>query len=396
MQKAMQEFKKSLVRSFMHKGIEPAQHEGENADPDYDRKGVKGFFRNPKNLKYNLNTIVPLIVFLTTLLALAIGSNILAPLKTQIVWAWIMAACLFTSLCSYVVMRAMTQPINDLVKKAHQYVKLEEMRKERGKLIEVYEVIEKLIEYVRAKGDANEESRLMESIETLNYLIPLGYMSLMVAHEVRNPLTAITGMSELLKLKMTDEAQLRYIETILESARKINDFTGDLLDFTDNDIEREKLDINDVVAEAIDNLAPLLNDVTCVFNRLQPFICYASRNKMYQVIVNILKNAAEYEKDGGYIQIDVSRESGSLVISIFNRHSFIVKEDMEDIFKPFFTKKKRGRGIGLFVAMRNMKLHGGDISVVSGEYGTVFKVRLPLVQEDSDHVEKSKADEKVL
>jgi hypothetical protein len=93
----------------------------------------KGFFKDPDNLNYNLRAIVPLIVFLTSILALAVGSNILAPIKTKAVWAWIMAACLFSAFCSFIIMRAMTQPINDLIKKAQQYVKLVEIRKKRAR-----------------------------------------------------------------------------------------------------------------------------------------------------------------------------------------------------------------------------------------------------------------------
>ena len=106
--------------------------------------------------------IVPLIVLLTSLLALAIGSNILAPIKTGVIWAWIIAACLFSAFCSFIIMRAMTQPINDLVQKAQQYVKLEEIRKKRGKMIEVYSVLDRLIEYIREKADENEKSALLK------------------------------------------------------------------------------------------------------------------------------------------------------------------------------------------------------------------------------------------
>jgi hypothetical protein len=51
---------------------------------------------------------------------------------------------------------------------------------------------------------------------------------------------------------------------------------------------------------------------------------------------------------------------------------------LQSLFKPFFTKKKGGKGFGLFISMRNIKLHGGDIKVESGDNGTTFTIELPL------------------
>ena len=104
--------------------------------------------------------------------------------------------------------------------------RLEEIRKKRGKMIEVYSVLDRLIEYIREKANEDEKSTLLSGIENLDYIIPLGYMSLMVAHEVRNPLATITGMSQLLKQKITDESQKQYIDAMLNAARKIDIFTS--------------------------------------------------------------------------------------------------------------------------------------------------------------------------
>jgi signal transduction histidine kinase len=345
---------------------------------EYQKKTrKKGFFRDPNNLNYNLRVIVPLIVLLTSLLALAVGSNILAPIKTSVIWAWIIAACLFSAFCSFIVMRAMTQPINDLVQKAQQYVKLEEIRKKRGKMIEVYSVLDRLIEYIREKANEEEKSALLSGIENLDYIIPLGYMSLMVAHEVRNPLATITGMSELLKLKITDESQRQYIDAMLNAARKIDIFTSELLDLNDNELVSEEFDINDVIEEAIRNLAQEMRHITCEFQRDHKLPCFADRTKIYQVIFNILRNATYYEKENGLISVGIREEAETMYISIYNEHSKIEQEHLQSLFKPFFTKKKGGKGFGLFICLRNIKLHGGDIKVESGDTGTTFTIELP-------------------
>lgn len=346
---------------------------------DHKKKpGKKRFFRDPSNLNYNLRIIVPIIVLLTSLLALAVGSNILAPIKTGVIWAWIIAACLFSAFSSFIIMRAMTQPINDLVKKAEQFVKLEEIRKQRGKMIEVYSVLDRLIGYIQEKANENEKSALLSGVENLDYIIPLGYMSLMVAHEVRNPLATITGMSELLKQKVTDESQKQYLDIMLNAARRIDIFTSELLDLNDNELVKEEFNINDVIEEAIRNLSQEMMHVTCTFQRDRKFPCFADRTKIYQIIFNMLKNAAYYEKESGLISVDIREKAGTMYISIYNQHSKIEQEHLQSLFKPFFTKKKGGKGFGLFISMRNIKLHGGDIKVESGDTGTTFTIELPL------------------
>jgi len=343
---------------------------------------LKGFFKDPGNLKYSLNTIVPLVVFLTSLLSVVIGANVLTSARTHQAWLWVVIVCLFSSLCAFIVVRAMIQPISDLVKQAEKFVKFEELRKERGQMIEVYNLIEHLMEYVKARGDTGEEGTLMKDMEKLDYIIPLGYMSLMVAHEVRNPLNTITGMSELLRQRSMDESQKAYLNALLDAAKKIDKFTHDLLDFTDNELVREEFDINDVIEEVMSGLALELEGIECRFERKDPIMCFADKTKISQVVANILRNAAEHEKVGGFILISSEKTDSSFLISIHNRHSVIAQEDHGSMFKPFFSRKKGGRGLGLFISMRNMRLHGGTIELKSGDEGTTFTIALPVFKMD--------------
>jgi signal transduction histidine kinase len=205
-------------------------------------------------------------------------------------------------------------------------------------------------------------------------------MSLMVAHEVRNPLNTITGMSELLRQKAMDESQRAYLNAMLEAAKKIDKFTHDLLDFTDNELTREEFDLNDVIEEVMYNLGQELQGIECIFAIKDPLMCNADRTKIFQVVNNILRNAAEHEKEKGFIRITTEKNDYRVHVAIYNRHSKITQEDMESIFKPFFSRKKGGRGLGLFVSMRNMRLHGGTVEVQSGDDGTTFTIILPVVK----------------
>jgi len=348
---------------------------------------LKIFFKDPGNLRYSLNTIFPLVVFLTSLLSIVVALNIVAGGRSHMMWVWIFGVCIFSSFCAFIVVRAMTQPISDLVKKAEHFVRLEEFRKERGQMMEVYNIIEQLMEYARTREDDAERKVLIENMEKLDYIIPLGYMSLMVAHEVRNPLNTITGMSELLRERVADDTQRRYIDETLEAARKIDVFTHELLDFTDNELEQDRCDVYDIIRESVRAVETDFKGVHIDYPKKGSLVCVADRTKLYQTVYNVLKNAAGYERDGGVIKVGLRHdgEREMELITIYNKNSFITPNDYESIFKPFFTRQKGGRGLGLFIGMRNIKLHGGNIRVESGEKGTTFTIELPLGPREKPH-----------
>ena len=183
------------------------------------------FFQSTKNLSYRVNTVIPILVFLTNILSAVVACNTFVNSSRHYV-LWIFGVSIFSSLCSLVIVMAMTQPIKELVKKAEKMMKLEETKKEAGQMIEVYKTIEKLIDYVKSGKDYQDgDQRIIKSIEELDYIIPLGYMSLVVAHEIRNPLSTVVGMSELLKEKATDTRERTYIDSILGAAKKMDVFT---------------------------------------------------------------------------------------------------------------------------------------------------------------------------
>jgi len=350
------------------------EHDGCN-----EGRRLKKFFKDPKNLRYSLNTIMPVVVFLTSILAAVTARSFHADPGTD--YIWIISVSLFASLCSLFVVLAVTQPIKELITRAEQLVRFQGKKSERGQMIEVYQLIERLIELVKSEetGKHGDRTNVIEGIERLDYLLPLGYMSLMVAHEVRNPLSTITGMSELLKEKMEGREAKVYADVILDAARKIDVFTKELLDFTDAEIETDEVDINRIVEEVIKAVSMDFKEVECEFEKGDAVLFIGDSNKLFQAVHNIIKNAFEYEsKAGGFVRVKTGF-GDPVTISVFNKSSLIDENDLDSIFKPFFTKKKGGKGLGLFIAMRNVKLHGGDIRVESGEGGTMFMIQLPKV-----------------
>ncbi|MCX5809088.1 MAG: HAMP domain-containing sensor histidine kinase [Proteobacteria bacterium] len=337
------------------------------------------FFNDPKNLRYSLNTIIPVVVFLTSILAAVTARSFYTDPVTD--YIWIISVSLFAALCSLFVVLAVTLPLKELLARAERLVRFQGKKSERGQMIEVYQLIERLIELVKSEetGKHGDKINAIEGIERLDYLLPLGYMSLMVAHEVRNPLSTITGMSELLKEKMEGPETKAYVDVILDAARKIDIFTKELLDFTDAGLETDEVDVNRIVDEVLKTVANDFKEVEFEFEKGDAVLFIGDSNKLFQAIHNIIKNAFEYESKGGmggFVRVKTDF-SDPITISVSNKSSSIDENDIDSIFKPFFTKKKGGKGLGLFIAMRNVKLHGGDIKVKSGEDGTMFTIQLP-------------------
>jgi len=213
------------------------------------------FFKDPKNLRYRLSTVVPGVAFLTSILTAVTMTSLKMSLGQY--YTWLVVLAIFSGLSSLAIIFAMTSPLKDLITKAEGLVRVDKVRSDRGLMIEVYQLIEKLMELAkeRERENSTDGAGMIEGIERLDYLLPLGYMSLMVAHEVRNPLNTITGMNELLKAKIQDPQFQKYIQVSLDAAKKIDVFTKDLLDFTDDEMNMEDFDINGVVAESTKGLS---------------------------------------------------------------------------------------------------------------------------------------------
>jgi signal transduction histidine kinase len=150
---------------------------------------------------------------------------------------------------SFVLVFSMTAPIKELVRKAEEIVRIDNRKAMRGQLREVYETIEGLIEYIKTQKPtaSTEGSKMAKDIERLDYIIPLGYMSLVIAHEVRNPLSTIRGMCELLLNRLGEGKERLYLESIFEATKRIDKFTRELLDFTDIEPVMTEFDLSGLI-----------------------------------------------------------------------------------------------------------------------------------------------------
>jgi signal transduction histidine kinase len=243
------------------------------------------------------------------------------------------------------------------------------------------------------RAAALEAQRSRESAEEANRA-KAEFLAVM-SHELRTPLNAIGGFLELLLMGaqgQLTETQRNSLERIQRNQYHLLALINDLLAFTR--LEAGKVVLNIVhtgVSEALDQVEPLIQPSfrrkQLVFTRLpiHPELrVKADPDKLSQILLNLLSNAAKYTDNGGSITVGASRQDGDVHIRVEDSGIGIPPDQLDNIFQPFFqvdrgrTRRYEGVGLGLTIARDLARAMGGDVTVESqlGK-GTSVTVRLP-------------------
>jgi two-component system, sporulation sensor kinase D len=203
------------------------------------------------------------------------------------------------------------------------------------------------------------------------------------AHEIRNPLTGIKGLIQLLSEKYQTEKDQQYFSVINQEINRINQIVSEFLILGKPTIQkREIIDIREIFLE----LRPLIESEAMLSNITwshhfpsQPVHIVCSKDQMKQVILNVVKNAFESMNGGGTLLIEVSNIKDKCNIKITDSGIGIPKENLAKLFDPFYTLKESGTGLGLAVCKTIIQSFGGSIQITSEENkGTVVNIYLPL------------------
>ena len=225
-------------------------------------------------------------------------------------------------------------------------------------------------------------------------LAGIGVLAAGVAHEINNPLSAISMASESLQGRMVDlkshceEADIQvaeqYLGLIQREAMRCRDITSKLLDFSRG--QNSERSVNDLVAviEEVCSMVSLIKRLkgrNILFAKKNP--CNAEFNpaEIKQVVLNIMTNALESMDIGGTLEILVRENVDSVALVFKDDGCGMTQEVKEKLFDPFFTQRAdgTGTGLGMSITHRIIKDHGGEIEVESeglGQGSTIF-VELP-------------------
>lgn len=243
--------------------------------------------------------------------------------------------------------------------------------------------------------DITEERRLQQELVQQEKMAAIGMLAGGVAHEINNPLGGILAFTQLLMREFQEGDAVRTdLEEIERAALRCKKIVQDLLDFSRVSSGREKtaVDIGPLIEKVFsflrrEFLSLNLRLHTEIATNLPPV--FGDGNRLQQVFLNLLTNAAQAMLKGGTITIRVRHapEQRQILVEVIDNGVGIRRELLNKIFDPFFTTKGpgKGTGLGLSITYRIIREHNGTIQVESEEgKGTTFRIGLP--QAEAAHV----------
>jgi signal transduction histidine kinase len=233
--------------------------------------------------------------------------------------------------------------------------------------------------YRNQKRHLNKMQEMERQLHQAERLSAMGRLAAGVAHEIRNPLNAISMASQRLERDNID----RLTAVIRDEIRRLNRIIEDFISFAKTrKMEFSHHDIMDLLQEIVLLTEEELESEGVMIKILRndsPLMISMDFDKLKQAIFNILRNAMESISNGGSIDLSAEPKGKDWIsIKISDTGSGLTPEEIEKIFNPDYTTKDKGLGLGLTLAHEIIKGHGGDIQVRSQPgQGTTFEILLP-------------------
>ncbi|MFC0215603.1 PAS domain S-box protein [Paenibacillus chartarius] len=232
---------------------------------------------------------------------------------------------------------------------------------------------------LRDVTEQRETELLLRRAEKLNIA---GQMAAAVAHEIRNPLTALKGFIKLLEA-WNENSSRGYIFSVLrEEMERIESITNELLVLAKpQSASYVKLDLITILESVVTLIGTQANmqNVQIVTRYADAPHVLGEGNQLKQVFVNILKNAVEVMPESGEVTISVGTFGEEVRIQFIDQGSGITEEQIARLGEPFYSTKEKGTGLGLMVSKKIIESHRGRLEVSSeiGK-GTTVSIYLPL------------------
>ncbi len=245
-------------------------------------------------------------------------------------------------------------------------------------------------EMVRQLRESRDELQRVHQTQMsrAEHLATLGELAAGLAHEVRNPLAGIAGAVDILGRELPPSSPSRgIVREVQKEVRRIQTILNELLDYARPkpfDIRPADLNatIDHTVQLARQQIASRPIDVRFAPADL-PLVAHDPL-QIQRLVLNLVLNAFQAIDGDGLVELELGSENGFAWVSVRDTGRGIPAEQLPSIFRPFFTTKRHGTGLGLSLSRRIVEQHGGSIEVRSSVgKGTKFVVRLPLAPIDA-------------
>lgn len=257
----------------------------------------------------------------------------------------------------------------------------------------------------------NERSRQLVRSERM---VSVGFLAAGVAHEINNPLASILFCAEALERRLVEvlnqdanpsdvEVLTRYLKMIQQEALRCKDITQKLLDFSrSGERKREPTDLAGLIRGVLEvaRHLPSARGKTVTFNPETYIVAPVNAQDLKSVILNLVVNAIDSLDDTGSLTIQLRTKDGFAEMIFTDSGCGMAPEVLQNIFEPFYTKSRTGKGtgLGLFISHQIVDQHGGQIEAASAGpgQGSTFTVRVPMVEAPQSVVEEKPENEVIL
>ncbi len=292
----------------------------------------------------------------------------------------IVSLSLGIGLFSYFVMaRSLAVPIRDLLNAVRKVSSGDLSVKVKGKGLPETEELASSFNDMLASLERSRRA-LKESYEKLaeqKSLADLGKFSLLVAHEVKNPLGIIKGSLEILKKEdvpwETKKTMISYME---EELSRLDALIKDFLAFSKPQrLTFSIYDIKDSVKDIVRRLSLEFPETGIRTEFLgREFLINGDKDALERALLNVIKNACEVATE---VSVEVREEEDRIIIDVRDNGPGVPEEIKEKIFEPFFTTKSKGTGLGLTLSLHIVRAHRGSIELIGEGKGAHFRISLP-------------------
>jgi signal transduction histidine kinase len=200
-----------------------------------------------------------------------------------------------------------------------------------------------------------------------------------IAHEVRNPLGALDLFAGLLAEELASAPQAAHVARIRSELASLSKVVEEFLDYARaRPPSREPVDLAILLAEVSDLTAPLASQRNVSLGVEGVGTARADRDQLRRAAVNLVRNAVEAAPAASEVEMVAREADGEAVIEVRDRGAGLTPEARASLFRPFFTTKERGTGLGLALAKKVADAHGGTLGLEEREGGgTVARLAIP-------------------
>ena len=223
-----------------------------------------------------------------------------------------------------------------------------------------------------------------QQLEHADRLSTTGEMAASIAHEIRNPIAGVLGALQVILDDLpANDSRREILEEMKIQVERVNHAVNDLLSYARPTAPVfEDVSLQDVINRTSAMLSQQMHDKNIAIihsMEIVPVMMMADRKQLQQVLWNIMLNGLQAMGNDGTMTVTLSAQDGWAEIQIIDTGKGIPPEYAEKIFKPFFTTKHKGTGLGMTISKRIVEQHEGVLAIAStGAEGTTVSIRLPL------------------